>query len=88
MAEAESAGRTIPASFTGRANVVRLYLAKEQPPLKITTIREALSYGDAWQYQANRMEGALILATAQRDASDLLLRIAEDEVERLRQLLK
>ena len=33
------------------------------------------------------MEAALLLATAQRDASDLLLAIAEEELERLRALL-
>ena len=88
MAE-QRAGNVIPLhTYQDRARVVAAYTAKQEPLLKITTVREALSYGDAWQRQANSMEVALILATAQRDASDLLLRIAEAEVERLRTLLK
>ena len=48
--------------------------------LRIVTVREALSYGDQWQREAHRMEAMLALATAQRDASDLLLRMAEEEL--------
>ena len=55
--------------------------------VKLVTFRDALSYGDRWQGIANRLEVALMLAEAQRDASKLLLDIAEDEILRLRGLL-
>ena len=67
-----------------RAARVYDFLARKEATLKITTVREALSYGDAWQAYAHRMEAMLALATAQRDASDLLLRIAEEELARYR----
>jgi len=58
-----------------------------RPRREIITRRDALRYGAEWRHQANCMEAALLLATAQRDASDLLLAIAEEELERLRALL-
>jgi hypothetical protein len=54
---------------------------------KIDSLPAAIRYGDEWQAHANRMQALLLLATAQRDASELLLRFAEDEIERLRNLL-
>lgn len=57
-----------------------------EPLLKIVSMREALRYGDEWQQRCWSMEAALALATAQRDASDLLLSIASDELLRLKQL--
>ena len=73
-----------PTQVEKRAAQVRGYLAKRDPLLTITTVREALRYGDLWQAHANRLEAILMLVTAQRDASDLLLRLAEEELERLR----
>ena len=70
-----------------RAAMVRGYLAKKDDFLKISNMREALAYGDTWQAQARRMEAMLTLATAQRDAADLLLQIAEEELARMRKLL-
>ena len=57
--------------------VVRL---RAEEMLTIGTVREALSYGDRWQAHAMRLEAMLALVTAQRDASDLLLKIAEEEL--------
>ena len=65
-----------------RAARVYDFLARKERTLQITTVREALSYGDAWWQYANRIEALLALVTAQRDASDLLLRIAEEELLR------
>ena len=75
-------------SAEARAAAVRLYLAKSEPPLRIETVREALSYGDQWRAYAYRMEALLALVTAQRDASETLLRIAYEEIERLRGLIE
>lgn len=55
-----------------------------EPLLKIVTFRDALRYGAEWRQRANSIEAMLMLATAQRDASDTLLRIAEDELMRIR----
>ena len=56
---------------------------------------DALKWGDEQQAWALRLEAqlwrvraALLLAEAQRDASNLLLRVAEAECERLRTLIK
>lgn len=67
-----------------RAAIVREHLASKENVLKIHTVQDALNYGDAWQAHANRMEVLLLLATAQRDSSDLLLDIAMDELARVR----
>ena len=56
--------------------------------VKLVTFRDALSYGDRWQGIANRLEVVLMLVTAQRDASQLLLKMAQDECDRLRELIK
>ena len=56
--------------------------------IRIESVRTALRYGDDWQRHAQRLEALLFLVTQQRDASDLLLGIAEDEILRLRGLLK
>lgn len=74
----------LPSTPEGRASVVRAYLTKQEPPLRIETLREAIAWGDRWQAHAMRLEALLALVTAQRDASDLLLRIAEDELARLK----
>jgi len=83
--------KVIPiATAQDRAAVVRAFLAKHEASgavLKITNTREALSYGDQWRRQAERMEALLILTTAQRDAADLLLRLCEEERDHLKALL-
>ncbi len=70
-----------------RAAIVRAYLAKQEPLLKITSIRDALKYGDGWQSYALRLEPMLALANAQWESSETLLRLCEEECERLRGLL-
>ena len=60
---------------------------RSEEMLTIRSVGEALRYGDRWQAHAMRLEALLALATAQRDASDLLLSIAEEEILRLRGLL-
>lgn len=77
----------MPDPIALRAAKVDAYLRRKEPMLRIVSVREALSYGDQWQAYAHRMEALLALATAQRDASELLLRIAEDELARLRALV-
>ena len=67
-----------------RAARVYDFLARKEATLKITTVREALSYGDQWRTYAHRMEALLALATAQRDAAETLLRLAEAELAKLR----
>lgn len=52
----------------------------------IRTLRTAMTHADAWQAHAQRLEALLMLVTAQRDASETLLRIAQEELERLRAL--
>ena len=54
------------------------------PLLKITTVREALDYGDGWKRQYHRLEVALHVVTAQLDASELLLKLAEEELAKYR----
>jgi hypothetical protein len=57
-------------------------------PLRSIHSREgALRYGDEWQRHAKRLEALLVLVEAQRDASEMLLEIAEAELARLRGLL-
>jgi len=51
--------------------------------IRISTMREALAYGDGWQRAYNELEITYQLACLQRDASDLLLQIAEDELARV-----
>ncbi len=70
-----------------RAAKVYDFLARKERTLRINTVAEALSYGDQWRTYAHRIEALLALVTAQRDASDTLLRIAEEELERVRALL-
>lgn len=55
---------------------------------EIHTFQGALLYGDEWQRAYQSLEAAYMLATAQRDASDLLLRLCEEENERLRGILE
>lgn len=80
-------GQGMPDATERRAARVYDFLSRKERTLQISTVREALSYGDQWRTYAHRMEALLALATAQRDASDLLLRMAQEEVERLRALL-
>ena len=54
--------------------------------IQISTKADALALADSWQRQAQRLECLLILVSVQRDASELLLRIAQDELDRLRGL--
>jgi hypothetical protein len=49
--------------------------------------RAAIKHADAWQAHAQRLEALLLLATAQKEASELLLAFAEAEIERIRGLL-
>ena len=54
--------------------------------IELRTVKTAIRYGDEWQAHAMRMEALLALVTAQRDASELLLSIAEDELLKYRGL--
>ena len=45
---------------------------------------DALAWGDAWQRQAERLEMLLLCAEASKLATEALLRIAEDEIARIR----
>lgn len=62
--------------------------------IPIRSRSDAVEYGDAWRAYAARLQAQIaavnaahLLASAQRDASDLLLREAEKEIERLRGLI-
>ena len=66
------------------APAARAYLATVEPLRSIHTLADAIRWGDEWRRHAQRLEALLLLATAQRDASDLLLDIAEDELMKLR----
>lgn len=55
--------------------------------VRLDTFKQVLRHADVWEAHAHRIEALLLLATAQRDASDLLLRLAEDEILRLRGLI-
>ncbi len=52
--------------------------------VRIETREQAVSWGQKWQQHAQSLEALLALITAQRDASDLLLEIAEAELIRLK----
>ncbi len=52
--------------------------------LRISSIKQALAYGDGWQRMYRHLEAAHTLALAQLEASDLLLRMATEELERVR----
>ena len=56
--------------------------------LRITTIKQALSYGDQWQRMYHHLEAAHTLACAQLEASDLLLRLANEELEKIKRIVK
>lgn len=71
-----------------RALAVQAYLRATEPLLNISTVREALSYGDQWRRHAERIEAILALVTAQKDAANLLLALAEEERDRLKALLE
>ena len=54
----------------------------------ISSRHQALEYGDGWQRAYEAMESAYTLACAQRDASETLLRLATEELERLKEITK
>lgn len=64
--------------------MVRAYLASLEPQVTIRSIEGAMRWGDSWRAHAQRLEVLLLIATAQRDASETLLRLAEEELARLR----
>ena len=87
MADAAPSAKVIPiGTIEERAALVRAYLASKEPTLKITNMREAMSYGDAWRREAERMELLYIIATIHCKSSDTLLAIAEEECARLKAL--
>ena len=75
-----------------RAANVRELLAKHAPkPVAIGTMREAIKWGEEWMAHARRVEAQLMrlqmllaFATINLKSSDLLLEIAEAELNRLR----
>ncbi len=69
-----------------RAALVRAHLAKTDPLVQLNTLQDAVKLLDRWIAHARRLEVMLGLATAQRDASDLLLSIAEDTIMELKGL--
>jgi hypothetical protein len=56
--------------------------------ISLDSLAVAIRHADAWQAHAQRLAIMLELATAQRDASDLLLRLAEEELIRLRGIIE
>ena len=91
----ETQGRTIPQSFAGRAALVRAYLARDDKPVPIRSLLEALAWGDSQATYARRLEAqiahlqiAYALADACDKAGDLLLAAAQDEIARLRGLVE
>lgn len=75
------------ANLEQRRIELRERMVAEGKLLRIVTMREALAYGDGWQQAYSHLEAAHALACAQRDASETLLQIANEELERLRKLL-
>ena len=67
-----------------RAAVVRAHLAKTEPMLKISTLKDALSYGDQWRLYAYRIEMQLACAQIYLKTSDTLLEFAKAELIRLK----
>lgn len=65
---------------------IRERMVQEGKLLRITTVEQGIAYGDGWQRAYSHLEAAHTLALAQLAASDLLLRIANEELERLRRL--
>lgn len=54
--------------------------------VKLGTLPVAIRHADAWERHARRLEALLVLVTAQRDATNLLLAIAQAELDRLKAL--
>lgn len=84
-------GRKSSVVLITEARRARESRAKAAGLVPIYTMEAALRWGGDWEAYAHRlerqiwrMEIALLLAEAQRDASDLLLKIAEEELERVR----
>jgi len=68
-----------------------VYLTAKIIPLhavSLDSLAVAIRHADAWQAHAQRLEITLELVTVQRDASDLLLRLAEEELIRLRGIIE
>ena len=59
---------------------------KEGSLIGITNMREALALGEGWQRAYESLESAHTLALAQWRSSETLLRIANEELERLRKV--
>ena len=57
------------------------------PLRKLDTLQIAIRHADEWERYAHRLEALLALVTAQKEATQLLLDIASDEVLRLKGLL-
>lgn len=56
--------------------------------VRINNMREALEWGQGWQQAFNSLEAAHTLACEQLEASDLLLRMANEELARVKALLQ
>jgi len=65
---------------------LRTRMVRDGKLLRITTQRQAVAYGDDWQRAYHSLEAAHTLALAQLQASELLLRLANEELDRLRKL--
>ena len=55
--------------------------------IQIHSKADALRYGDRWAAYAFRLENMLALAQAKFEASETLLRLAEEERDRLRRMI-
>lgn len=63
---------------------IRDRMVAEGKLLRISTMREALAYGDGWQRLYSHLEAAHTLACEQLRASEILLEYANEELERVR----
>ena len=63
-------------------------LVAEGKLIRISTMPQAIAWGQGWQQAYHSMEAAHTLALAQLEASELLLRLANEELDRLRALVQ
>ena len=56
--------------------------------IRISTMPQAIAWGQGWQQAYHSMEAAHTLALAQLEASELLLRLANEELARIKEVTK
>lgn len=72
------------ANLDERRIAIRDRMVRDGSLLHISSVRDAIAYGDGWQRAYSHLEAAHTLALEQLRASEILLQHAEQELVRLR----